>query len=83
MTDINTFIDPRDFAALGGGQVAYVKEMTSDDVRRAFPMASEIPANMQFFALLNADGSPILLTDTREAALANAIANDLQPVSLH
>ncbi len=33
--------------------------------------------------LLGADGTPILLTDSRETALANASENQLQTVSLH
>src|SRR5438270_481267 len=33
--------------------------------------------------LLAADGTPILLTESRETAIANAWQNELQPVSLH
>jgi hypothetical protein len=35
------------------------------------------------FALLGADGTPIMLTDSRDAALANALQQELQTVSLH
>ena len=38
---------------------------------------------MDLFALLAADGSPILLTDSHDAATANAWEHDLQTVSLH
>jgi len=31
----------------------------------------------------HADGSPILLTDSRDAAVANAWEHELQTVSLH
>ncbi len=57
--------------------------MSSDEVRRVFPNAPALQPGMQLFALLNADGSPILLTDTRENALANAWQHDLATVSLH
>ena len=30
-----------------------------------------------------ADGTPILVTDTREAAIANAWSNELETVSVH
>ena len=30
-----------------------------------------------------ADGTPIMLTDSREAAVANAWSNELQAVSVH
>ena len=33
--------------------------------------------------LLGADGIPILLTDSRETALANASENQLETVSVH
>ena len=76
-------IDPTDFAALGEGQVAYVKPMRSDDVREFFPQAPQMAPGLKLFALLSASGTPIMLTDSRDAALANAWAHDLHTVSLH
>jgi hypothetical protein len=76
-------LDPQAFAALGEGQVAYVKPMRSDEVRRLFPQAPELAPGLELFALLSASGSPILLTDSRETALANAWAHDLETVSLN
>jgi hypothetical protein len=75
--------DPADFATLGQGQVAYVKAMRSDDVRRLFPQAPQMQPGLQLFALLSASGEPIMLTDSRDAAVANAWAHDLETVSLH
>ena len=76
-------VDPAALAALGEGQVAYVKPLRSDDVRRLFPQAPQIQPGLQLFALLSASGVPIMLTDSRDAAVANAWANDLTTVSLH
>jgi len=76
-------ITPEALAALGGGKVAYVRAMTSDDVRRIFPNAPEIAPGLKLFALLAADGSPIMLTDSRDTALANAWEHDLATVSVH
>jgi hypothetical protein len=72
-----------EFAALGTGQMAYVREMRSEEVARAFPDAPEIPAGLQLYALLAADGSPIVITDDRNTVTANAWELDLTPVSLH
>jgi len=72
-----------ELATLGEGQVAYVKPMISDEVRRLFPQAPELAPGLQLFALLSASGTPILLTDSRDAAVANAWAHDLQTVSLN
>ena len=76
-------LGPAEFAALGEGQVAYVKPMQSDEVQRLFPQAPAIAPGLQLFALLSASGTPILVTDSRDAALANAWAHDLQTVALH
>ena len=76
-------IDPADLATLGEGQVAYVKPMQSEEVNELFPQAPQMQPGLKLFALLSASGTPILLTDSRDAALANAWAHDLHPVSLH
>ena len=82
-TNNTTAIDAADLAALGEGQVAYVKPMQSDEVRQLFPQAPAMQPGLKLFALLSASGAPILLTDSRDAALANAWAHDLQTVGLH
>lgn len=71
------------FAHLGGGTVAYVKAIRSEEVNRLFPQAPAIQPGLQLFALLGADGTPMLLTDSRDAAIANAWENELHTVSLH
>jgi hypothetical protein len=80
---LDTRLGPADLAALGEGQVAYVKPMQSDEVQRLFPQAPAMAPGLQLFALLSASGEPILLTDSRDAAVANAWAHDLQTVGLH
>ena len=74
---------PHEFAHLGDGAIAYVKSIRSEDAKRLFPQAPELRPGMKLFALLGADGTPILLTDSRDAAVANAWENDLQTVSVH
>lgn len=76
-------LDTRALAALGEGQIAYVKPISSDEVRRIFPQAPELAPGLSLYALLSASGSPILLTDSRDTAVANAWAHDLQTVSLN
>jgi len=76
-------LGPAEFAALGEGEVAYVKPMQSDEVQRLFPQAPEMAPGLQLFALLSARGEPILVTDSRDSTLANAWAQDLETVALH
>lgn len=71
------------FAVLGGGKIAYVKPIKSEDVHDLYPQAPEMQPGMKLFALHAADGTPILVTDTREAAVANAWNNELEAVSVH
>ena len=70
-------------ASLGGGRVAYVKPIRSEDVSRLFPAAPAIQPGLQLFALLAADGTPMIVTDSRDAAVANAMSHELEMVSLH
>ena len=75
--------DAADLAALGEGHIAYVRPIRSDDVMRLFPQAPQLTPGLDLFALLSASGAPILLADSRDVVVANAVAHDLQPVSLH
>jgi hypothetical protein len=72
-----------EFAQLGDGEVAYIKQLDSDAAERLFPALSDAPKGIDLFAVLGADGTPLALTDSRNAAIANAIENDLVPVSVH
>ncbi len=82
-TDKALALTPLEFAHLGDGALAYVRTINSEDVARLFPQAPPLRPGVKLFALLGADGSPILLTDSKDAAIANAMENELQTVSLH
>jgi hypothetical protein len=72
----------RDFAALGGGTIVYVKPMKSADIRSAFPEV-EIAPGLDLWALVNADGTPLALSEDRDSLVANAWEQQLTTVSLH
>jgi hypothetical protein len=88
-SEINKIVGPtpdltaQEFAQFGDGSLAYVKRIASEDVARLFPQAPAMKAGLTLFALLGADGSPIMLTDSKDAAIANAWENELETVSLH
>src|SRR5215469_12141059 len=73
----------QEFEHFGDGSLAYVKTIASEDVARLFPQAPPMKPGMTLFALLGADGSPIMLTDSKDAAIANAWEHELETVSLH
>jgi hypothetical protein len=80
---MNTVISPDLLAQIGVAKVAYVKPIRSDDVSRMFPDAPPLPPGIDLFALISADGSPIMVTERREDAEAGAWQNELETVSLH
>lgn len=79
----NAPLSNAEFAHLGDGTIAYVRPVKSEDVQRLFPQVGEVQPGLQLFALLSADGTPIVLTDSKDAAIANAWENELQTVSVH
>lgn len=84
-TDL-TMIDAmssNEFAALGDGIVAYIKELSSEEAGRLFPSVEDLPMGINLFSLHSADGTPIALTDSRQAALGHAIEDDLEVASVH
>ena len=81
--DIRPSISTKELALLGDGEVAYIKQLDSDSAKRLFPTFDDSPEGIDLFAVLSADGTPLALTDSRNAAIANAIENDLVPLSVH
>jgi len=79
----NPVITQDALAHLGEGRLAYVKAIRSEDVKTLFPQAPKIAPGVKLFVLHAANGEPIMLTDTREAAIANAWDNELEAVSVH
>jgi hypothetical protein len=71
------------FAHLGEGAIAYVRPIKAEEAQALFPQAQGLPPGMQLFALLAADGAPIVLADSKDAAVANAWEHQLATVSVH
>ncbi len=81
--DAHSAITQEALAQLGDGEIAYVRAIRSEDVATMFPQAPTVEPGLQLFSLHAADGTPIMLTDTREAAVANAWSQELETVSVH
>jgi len=73
----------KEFKRLGDGEVAYIKQLNIEVARKLFPAIGEKLEGIDLYAVLSADGTPLALTDSRTAAIANAIENDLVPLSVH
>lgn len=72
-----------DFARLGDGQVAYVKQVNSDQAQNLFPALTGLPDGMDLYAVVGADGTPLGLADSRSSAIASVFEYELEPVSVH
>ncbi len=81
--DMMDAMNSNDFAALGDGIVAYIKELSSEEAGRLFPSVEDLPSGINLYSLHSADGTPIALTDSRQAALGHAIEDDLEVASVH
>jgi hypothetical protein len=74
---------PAELAHIGGGVLAYVKEMEASEARTLLGGHVALPAKGKLYGLFNADGSPISISASRDAALGSALEHDLVPASLH
>ena len=72
-----------EFADLGAGEWAYIRTLTSEEAQIAFPSVDDLPENVDLFALLAADGTPLVLTDDEGTAISHAIGDDLELAMLH
>jgi hypothetical protein len=72
-----------ELAKFGAGEIAYIREMTSDQAKAMFPAIEGLPTGINLFALHGADGTPIALTDSRDAAIGHAIGDALEVRALH
>lgn len=71
------------FLQLGDGKVAYIKPIKSDEMHRMFPQAPELEPGFDLWVLLGADGTPIMVSDSKEAVVVNAQQAELTTLSLH
>ena len=72
-----------ELAKLGGGKIAYIKALTAEEAQSMLPTIAAIPAGTSLYALYAADGTPIALTDSRQAAVRHALGDALEVASLH
>jgi hypothetical protein len=72
-----------DLAALGAGHVAYVRPISVDEVKKLIPQVTGLPTGIDLYALLGADGTPIMIGDSPAELAANAKENKLSTVSVH
>jgi len=76
-------MNPLEFAALGGGQIAYIREVDENDAEAVSAGAPNPSAKVKLFALHGADGQPIMVSEDRDEIIANAFQINLMPLTVH
>jgi hypothetical protein len=78
----NKMLSDTEFAQLGGGHLAYIREI---DPQQASVLLGELPGppGAPLFCLYAADGTPMAISISKQAAMANALANQLMPMPVH
>jgi len=76
-------MSPETFATLGENRLAYITAVRSEDVALLCAEAPLLAPGYRVFVLYGADGTPLLLADSREAAVADATSREIETVSVH
>jgi hypothetical protein len=76
-------VSPQMLATLGGERLAYIKAMRSEDVAFLSAEAPLLAPGHRVYVLHAADGSPLLLAESHESALAGAARHQIETVSVH
>jgi hypothetical protein len=72
-----------ELAQLGKGALSYIREVEGRDVIRMVGEQAQVAPDAKLFCLFNANGSPISISGTREAAADSAVEHELVAISLH
>lgn len=73
----------KEFARLGEGEIAYLRQIRSEELAKKFPNIPPMEPGLSLWALFGAGGEPIILSDVRAKALEGANDQDLKTVTLH
>ncbi len=82
-TEKKLIISQAELARLGGTNLAYIREIGADTAAELLGETMHVPDNQRLFCLYLADGTPVAISGSREAAVANAFEHDLLPMSVH
>lgn len=76
-------LKPEDLARLGGGAMGYIREIEGKEAIRLLGDDVRVAPDARLFCLYQADGTPISISGSREAAIGSAMEHELLPMSVH
>lgn len=76
-------LSPADLAHLGDGDLGYIREIALNEAQRLLGDQASVAPDSKLFCLYNADGTPVSISGSREAALGSAFEHELMAMSVH
>ena len=76
-------MSPEDLAMIGDGALGYIREIEATEAKRLLGKQAKLAANTRMFCLYHADGKPVSISGSREAAIGSAAEHELLPMSVH
>ena len=76
-------LTPQDLALLGEGDLGYIREIEVNEARRLLGGQASVSAGSKLFCLYNADGTPVSISASKEAAIGSAFEHELMAMSVH
>ena len=76
-------LSPEDLAKLGGGALAYIREIEGRDAIKLLGGKAKVPPAARLFCLYGADGTPVSISDSRDGAIGSSFEHELMPMSVH
>jgi hypothetical protein len=82
-TEKTVELTPQDLALLGEGDLGYIREIEVQEAQRLLGDQANVVPNSRLYCLYNADGTPVSISGSREAALGSAFEHELMAMSVH
>lgn len=76
-------LTPQDLATLGEGALGYIREIEVQEAQRLLGNQASVAPDSKLFCLYNADGTPVSISGSKEAALGSAFEHELMAMSVH
>jgi len=81
--DNQAVIPAADLAGLGTGSWGYIREIEPGHAAKLLGPRINVPDNIKLFCLYGADGTPVSISGSFEAAFVAAREHELTPVAVH
>ena len=72
--------NPEMLAELGNGTLAYMRSISTEDIKSAFPETPDLVDGTMYWALFAADGTPLVLANERDEVATTAFYSDLRAI---